>query len=77
MFIDFFLFLSVWAFYLSIHMCTTCMPDACGGQKRTLEPLDLELEFIAIMQVLRTECGTSASTANAHNHWAISPDSSV
>lgn len=36
-------FLFVWVVCMHVQMCTLCMPGACGGQKRLLDPLQLEL----------------------------------
>lgn len=36
--------LCVWVFCLHVHVCTTCVPGACGGWKRTLDPLKLKLQ---------------------------------
>lgn len=33
-------------FYLHVPMCITCMTGAHGGQKRTPEPLKLELKVL-------------------------------
>lgn len=44
----FFLFLSI-KYSINFHMCVhalpACIACACGGQKRTQDPLDLELEM--------------------------------
>lgn len=29
--------------FYSVRMCTICMPDACGGQRRASDSLGLEL----------------------------------
>lgn len=39
------LFLCVWVFYLHGCVCTTCFPSAHSGQKRVLDPLELELRM--------------------------------
>lgn len=48
---------------------------ACGGQKRSLDPLELELQMVVshLMWVLQTEPRSSAEAASAMNNWAISP----
>jgi hypothetical protein len=33
----------VWVFCLHICLCATCVPGSCGSQKRTSDPLGLEL----------------------------------
>lgn len=43
-------------------MYTKCVPDACGGQKRVLDSLELELEMIVSHQ---WELGTPGSSARA------------
>jgi hypothetical protein len=29
-----------------VYMCTMCLPNACRGQKRESDPLELELEMV-------------------------------
>lgn len=29
---------------MHVHLCTTCMPDTCGGQKKASDTLKLELQ---------------------------------
>jgi hypothetical protein len=36
-------FLYVWVFYLHVCLYTMSMPGTCGGQKRALTSLELEL----------------------------------
>lgn len=55
-----------------------CVPLCVGapvGQKRVLDPLDLELQVVVshLMWGLRTEPSFSAGAANTLNHWAIFP----
>lgn len=33
-------------FHLNVYVCTTCMPAACGGQNRVLDPRELELQMV-------------------------------
>jgi hypothetical protein len=35
-----------------VCFCTTCMLDACGGQKMTLDPLELQLDKVVSCNVL-------------------------
>lgn len=44
-------------------MCTTFMPSACGGQKRSLGSRELELEML--VWVLGVEPKSSAGAASA------------
>lgn len=45
-------------------MCTTGMPGTCGGQKRSLDHLEFELQMMwAIMRVLRIKPGSSGKVA--------------
>ena len=45
------LYVSAWP----ASLCITCMPGACGGQKRVLESLELELQIsVTDMWVLET-----------------------
>lgn len=37
--------LCAWVSHLHVCMCTTYMPGACGGQKRVLDPLKIELQM--------------------------------
>lgn len=39
-----FIILSVWVFCLHIGLYTTCVPDACRGQKMVFYPLEMELQ---------------------------------
>lgn len=34
--------------YMRVHMYTTCMPGALGGQKRALNPPELELQVVEL-----------------------------
>lgn len=36
-------------------MCNICMPSACRGQRKALDPLELELELLTVMWVLRID----------------------
>ena len=38
--------LGVWLFFLHVCLCTVCMPDAHGGQRRALDLLKLELQMV-------------------------------
>lgn len=50
---------------LIICLCTVCMPSADGGQKRTLNSLELELiDCCGPSWVLETEPGFSARTSD-------------
>lgn len=59
---------------LHVYMFSSCGPDAHGGQKRSLAPLELEFEVVmsCLMYVLRTDASSSARAARGLNHWAIS-----
>jgi hypothetical protein len=47
------------------HVCTQC----CGDQRRTSDPLELELQVVvATMWVLRIEPRSSGRPASAPNH---------
>lgn len=47
-----------------VCLCTTYVPIACRGQKRALDPLELELKEGASVYVLETDPGPSARTTN-------------
>lgn len=36
----------LWMFYLFVCHCTMCMSGAHGGQKRTVDSLELELQMV-------------------------------
>lgn len=38
--------LSSYMFFLSVYLCTMCMPDTHRGQKRVSNPLELELWMV-------------------------------
>lgn len=38
------LYMSAWP----APMCATCIPGVCGGQKRVLDPMELELQLSVI-----------------------------
>lgn len=49
-------------------MCTVCMLNAQRGQRRALDPLELQLEMLRVaMWVLRIELGSSEVAASALN----------
>lgn len=33
-------------FCLHVDMCTMCVPGACGGQRKVLDPPELELQVV-------------------------------
>lgn len=33
-------------FGLQVCLCTMCKPDACGGQKKAMDPLELEVQAV-------------------------------
>jgi hypothetical protein len=39
-------------FCLNVSLCTVYMPGTLGGQKRTLDPLELELQKVVIFHVV-------------------------
>lgn len=58
-------------FCLLVCMCSMCVPDALGGQKRTSDLLELKLQRLwATMLVLGTEPESSVRTS-ALNSWAL------
>lgn len=60
-----FFIVCVWVFWLCVHLYTTCMPIALGGQKRVWDALDLELWMVMNLHViLGIEPGSSARTAS-------------
>lgn len=42
----FILIFYVYEFYLSVCLCAMCVPGTHGGQKRTSDPLELELDMV-------------------------------
>lgn len=58
-------------------MCAMCRPDALGGEKRVLAPLELELQTVVSCHVgagnKTWEWGSSGRIASALNHQAIFP----
>jgi hypothetical protein len=40
------LFISILCVIVTAWICAMCMPGACGGQKRTLDILALELKVV-------------------------------
>ena len=36
----------MYVFCLYVWMCTICIPNACGGQRRASDPLELELQKV-------------------------------
>lgn len=32
--------------YMYVYMCITCVPDACGNQKKITDSLELELQVV-------------------------------
>ena len=49
-------------FCLYVCLCTLCVPDACGGQKKVSDLLDLELQMIVSCHV-GAESRSSAGAA--------------
>jgi hypothetical protein len=53
--------------------CTSCVPSAHWDQKRSLDPLELELYVVVSHHVgARDQTLSSARAASALNFWAIS-----
>lgn len=48
---DVFFISCVWTFCLCVCTCTSCMPGACGSQRRVLAPLKLEFLTVIIHHV--------------------------
>lgn len=75
----FILCVSVCLYVISMHVCMyvcvwTCMPWAQGCQKRALDALELELQWLwATMWMPGTEPGSSTRTSSALDCRAISP----
>lgn len=62
------LFLYLFVLYLCEFMCTTCA-DAQEGQKKALDPLELELKAVVNHHMAAgTEPGTSERVVSALNH---------
>lgn len=64
-----FIYLRVW-----VHTLLCVMPDACRGQKRPLDPLELQIQIVLSCQVvLRVEPRSSTRATKVQNGWTISP----
>lgn len=44
------IFLCMWVFCLYVYLCTMYLHVTCGGQKRMLGPLELELQIAVSLQ---------------------------
>lgn len=60
--------------YLPVYVCNVCVHGTRGGQKRALDPLELELQMVIICHVgAGNQTRSSCPAANAPNCWAICP----
>jgi len=61
--------LCVWVFCLHGHLCITCGPDDQRGQKRTADPLGLELQMVvSSLWVLGFDLQSCGRAVRALNH---------
>lgn len=63
-----YLFSLCWVFCLLVCLCTTCVPAAYGGHRRTLDPLNLVLQKTRLwgaMWMLGLKARSSARAASA------------
>lgn len=72
-----FWFLKIYFYFICRSVLPVCVSvyhihDAHEGQKRALDPLELELKEGASVYVLETDPGPSARTTNVLHCWAIS-----
>ena len=55
-------------FCLHVHLCTMCVPDSYGDQKRASDLLELELDILSdAIWMLGTEPGPSRGSKSALN----------
>lgn len=59
-----------WVPCLNVFLCTVCVSGTYGGHKRTLRPLELELQLLAVIEVLGIESLDSGRAASSQmpNH---------
>lgn len=55
-----------------MYLCAVCMPGACRGQKRPMDPLEVDLQMaVATMWVLGLRPRPSGRAVGAFRHRAI------
>lgn len=68
-FVLFYSYLCEWVFFLHVHLCITCVPNAHVSQKGMLDPLELGLRGIinCHVDILDIEPRSSERSASALN----------
>ena len=64
----FLIILCVWKFCLHVCLCTTCMPGACGGWKKSSSS---PRTGVTVSCELEVKPGSSGRVPSALKHWAI------